>query len=223
MCTSSYGNHTKKHPPPPALETSFPSILSGIGHPPGVASSSVTSLPCARGLCAHVCRSMFSKGLVPENTSPPPTPAAYPPPSLLLPTATLYSSFLAGGFGHVAVPFPDGGGQRTGLFWGSGSVRTPGLTRKWAPAFNSSWALCLMERLVGEAPGWSKDGLEPWGFPCGEGGGDESGGGNKRENIWSWRKKVGVWGWVCVGGCGGCGVREFVAVKDVGALGGAGT
>lgn len=169
------------------------------------ASSSVTSLPSARGLCAHVCRYMFSKGLVPENTSPPPTPAAYPPPSLLLPTTTLYSSFLARGCGHVAVPFPDGGGHRAGLFWGSDSPRTPGLTRKWAPAFSSSRALCLMGRLVGEAPGWSRDGLEPWGFPCGEAGGDESGGGNKRESIWSWRKKVG-----CVGGCGGCGVREFV-------------
>lgn len=43
-------------------------------------------------------------------------------------------------------------------------------------------------------------------------GGDESGGGNKRKSIWTWRKKR-----------GSCGIREFVAMKDVGAVGGART
>lgn len=42
-------------------------------------------------------------------------------------------------------------------------------------------------------------------------GGDESEGGNQRKSIWSRREQEG----------GGCGVREFVALKDVGALGGA--
>lgn len=54
--------------------------------------------------------------------------------------------------------------------------------------------------------------MEAWGFPCEGGGGDESGGRNKGKSIWSWRKKE-----------GGCGVREFVAVKGVGVLGGART
>lgn len=203
MCTNSYGNHTKNSPLPlpPALETSFPSILSWIRYPPGVCFLFCNQR--AFPIHAHVCMYMFSRGLVPENTPPLPHPCCTPNPHFFHPLPPSAPVSWSGDPGVSLVPFADCSGQR--------AVRTPGLTRKRAQALNSSRALCLMGRPVGEAPGWSRDGLEPWGFPCGEGGGDESGGGNKRESIWSWRKKVGV--------CGGGRVVESGSLWSQGVCG----
>lgn len=85
------------------------------------------------------------------------------------------------------VPFTRCSGHRAGLFWRSGSVRTPGLAGKWAQAPNSSRALCLVGRAQ-EAPGGSGGGLELGASPVG--GGDESGGGNTEKVFGAGKKGV---------------------------------
>ena len=64
------------------------------------------------------------------------------------------------------IPFPGCSGHRAG-FWGSGSVRLPGLARKWAQAPNSLPGLVLDgEAGLGKPQVAVGGGLEPWGFPC---------------------------------------------------------
>lgn len=181
--------------PAPSLGDSFP-IHSVLDRIPTWRGLPLLQLACLLPAgCVHMCVYMFSKGLVPENTAPLPHSCCIPPdPHFYLRPPTPTPVPWSGDWGMSLAPFPGCRGHRAGLVWGSGSVRTPGLTRRWAQALNSPRALCLMGRLVGEAPGWSRDGLEPWGFPCGERVGGESGGGNKREYLELEEEGGCVWG-----------------------------
>lgn len=105
--------------------------------------------------CVHMCMYMFLEGLVPENTPP---PSAANSPSLLLLTTVPSPAPWVGDSGMSLVRVPGCSGHRAGSFWGSSSVRAPGLAAKWAQAPNSPPGPCALGGVAG--PGKPHIGVE---------------------------------------------------------------